>query len=108
MRATNNNPIGTVRMVQAGAVILRRTAVLGGMWAALGGAGAGGPREQPAAHLVAARRDDPEASLADLQRGRITYSRRCGSCHALREPGSVAPEAWGGMVEKMRKTEGVH
>jgi mono/diheme cytochrome c family protein len=45
--------------------------------------------------------------LAELQEGRRLYSARCGSCHALRDPLSLPPSAWGEQVNDMRSKRGV-
>ena len=52
--------------------------------------------------LAAARATEPELSLEDLQRGRATYLRRCGSCHALRSPSERSAEAWPVEVQRMQ------
>ena len=54
------------------------------------------------AQLAAARASDPELSLEDLQRGRDSYVKRCGSCHALRSPAERAPDAWPLEVRRMQ------
>lgn len=51
--------------------------------------------------LAAARATEPDLSLEDLQRGRATYIRRCGSCHALRSPTERSAEAWPFAVQRM-------
>jgi len=48
-----------------------------------------------------------ELGLQDLELGRALYSSRCGSCHALRDPASERPEAWGAEVHEMRAKKGV-
>jgi cytochrome c5 len=47
------------------------------------------------------------SKLSDLQDGRRLYLARCGTCHALPEPGSLAPDAWGAQVHDMRTEQGV-
>jgi mono/diheme cytochrome c family protein len=63
--------------------------------------------EPNTADLALARAEDPGVSLEDLQRGRVVYGRRCGSCHALRAPGVRAPEAWPGEVDRMQHEHAV-
>lgn len=50
----------------------------------------------------------PGTSLADLQRGRAVYVRRCSGCHSLYLPSAYAPEDWpalvGSMSERARLT----
>lgn len=58
--------------------------------------------EPTTAQLAAVRVSDPDLSLEDLQRGRETYIKRCGSCHALRSPAERAPDAWPLEVERMQ------
>jgi mono/diheme cytochrome c family protein len=52
--------------------------------------------------LAAARATEPNLSLEDLQRGRATYIRRCGGCHALRSPGERSAEQWPLEVQRMQ------
>jgi len=52
--------------------------------------------------LAAARATEPDLSLEDLQRGRATYMKRCGSCHALRSPSERPAEAWPLEVQRMQ------
>jgi mono/diheme cytochrome c family protein len=78
---------------------------MGLLWGSM--ACAGGLPEPTAADVLVARRDAPEVTLEDLQRGRAMYSRRCASCHALKEPSSLAPDDWAAAVEKMRAKQGV-
>ena len=52
--------------------------------------------------LAAARATEPDLSLEDLQRGRATYMKRCGSCHALRLPSERPAEAWPLEVQRMQ------
>jgi mono/diheme cytochrome c family protein len=48
------------------------------------------------------------ADLAQLQEGRRLYLARCGTCHALREPLSLEPDAWVAQVHDMRVNKGAH
>ncbi len=58
-----------------------------------------GPPRIPAATLLTA---DP-AQLAVLDRGRAVYLVRCGGCHALHEPRSIAPAQWPEEIADMRE-----
>jgi mono/diheme cytochrome c family protein len=58
--------------------------------------------EPTVAQVAAARANDPELSLADLQRGRAAYIARCGNCHVLRSPAERSPEAWPLEVQRMQ------
>ena len=60
-----------------------------------------------AADAARLRGKGAELGLQDLELGRALYSSRCGSCHALRDPASERPEAWGGEVHEMRAKKGV-
>ena len=51
---------------------------------------------------------DRTSTLIDLEQGRELYRSRCGSCHALRNPLSLGPDAWVGQVRDMRENKGVH
>jgi mono/diheme cytochrome c family protein len=74
-----------------------------GAWCVLASVGCVPVAPQPTtAQLVAARASEPELSLEDLQRGRDSYVKRCGSCHALRSPGERAPDAWPLEVQRMQ------
>jgi mono/diheme cytochrome c family protein len=63
--------------------------------------------EPTAADLALARADDPDVALADLERGRAVYGKRCGSCHALRSPAERPPEAWPVEVTRMQTAHAV-
>jgi cytochrome c5 len=43
----------------------------------------------------------PGTTLADLERGRAVYVRRCSSCHALVLPTAHPPAKWPGLVDGM-------
>jgi cytochrome c5 len=43
----------------------------------------------------------PGTTLADLQRGRTLYVRRCSGCHNLYLPRAYAPERWPRLVDRM-------
>ena len=47
------------------------------------------------------------ASLDELSQGRALYVTRCAGCHALKSPGSLAPQEWRGEVRAMRQERGV-
>lgn len=49
----------------------------------------------------------PDVTLSELEQGRSLYLNRCGSCHALKRPGELAPERWPGEVSEMREKNGV-
>lgn len=53
--------------------------------------------------LVAA----PGQSLAHLDAGRGLFARHCQSCHALPEPGELAPAAWPRKVAIMARKSGL-
>ena len=64
--------------------------------------------EPTSAHVALAQRSEPSASLEDLQRGRTLYLRRCGTCHALRDPSAYNADEWRAQVERMEKVHKVH
>jgi mono/diheme cytochrome c family protein len=64
--------------------------------------------EPTSAHVALAQRSEPGASLEDLQRGRTLYLRRCGTCHALRDPSAYDADEWRAQVERMEKVHKVH
>jgi mono/diheme cytochrome c family protein len=43
----------------------------------------------------------PGTTLADLERGRSLYVRRCSGCHTLLLPGAHPPEEWPRLVDDM-------
>jgi cytochrome c5 len=43
----------------------------------------------------------PGTTLADLERGRAVYVKRCSSCHALVLPAAHSPSRWPGLVDGM-------
>jgi mono/diheme cytochrome c family protein len=43
----------------------------------------------------------PETAVADLQRGRSLYVRRCSGCHNLVLPRAFPAERWPGLVDGM-------
>src|SRR6478609_366829 len=49
----------------------------------------------------------PDLTVNELSQGRSLYLGRCGSCHALRRPGELAPERWPAEVSEMRTKNGV-
>lgn len=48
-----------------------------------------------------------DVTLSELSHGRTLYVSRCGSCHALRRPGELAPEQWQTELDEMRTKNGV-
>lgn len=58
-------------------------------------------------HLNVARQSEPNVSLADLDRGRSLYVQKCGTCHALRDPGSLPPGQWRHEIDEMESKQGV-
>jgi mono/diheme cytochrome c family protein len=64
--------------------------------------------EPTSAHVALAQRTEPSASLEDLQRGRTLYLRRCGTCHALRDPNAYDGDEWRAQIERMEKVHSVH
>jgi len=69
------------------------------------GAGLPHPSSQ---HLSVAQKSEPQVSLGDLDRGRSLYVAKCGSCHALRDPKSLAPPQWQHEIDEMESKQGVH
>jgi mono/diheme cytochrome c family protein len=63
--------------------------------------------EPTAAHVAAAQKTAPEATLSDLTRGRSRYQAKCGSCHALRDPTQAPAAGWQHEIEEMRSRQGV-
>jgi hypothetical protein len=63
--------------------------------------------EPNSADLALARAGDPSVALEDLQRGRATYARRCGNCHALRAPSDRSPSDWAAEVTRMQRVHSV-
>ncbi|HWP04364.1 MAG TPA: hypothetical protein VNN72_01420 [Polyangiaceae bacterium] len=51
---------------------------------------------------------DPSARLEDLERGRTLYMGKCGSCHLLHPPSTIAPDQWPGKVMRMQTEGRVH
>lgn len=49
----------------------------------------------------------PGVTLNELSHGRTLYVSRCGSCHALRRPGELAPQQWQAELDEMRTKNGV-
>ena len=63
--------------------------------------------EPEAAHVRALRARGEQVELGELERGRSLYVLRCSSCHALKEPHQLAPDAWVTAIRKMETEEGV-
>jgi len=69
----------------------------------------GSPFPHPSSADVASlKATDPSAHLEDLERGRTLYMGKCGSCHMLHPPATIAPEAWRGKVMRMQTEGHVH
>jgi mono/diheme cytochrome c family protein len=45
-------------------------------------------------------------SLERLNTGRELYAEKCSSCHALKAPGALPPDAWASEVADMRAKKG--
>lgn len=60
------------------------------------------------ADVATLRPSDPAVRLEDLERGRTLYMGKCGSCHLLHAPATIAPEEWPGKVTGMRSEGRVH
>jgi mono/diheme cytochrome c family protein len=60
------------------------------------------------ADVATLRPSDPSARLEDLERGRTLYMGKCGSCHLLHPPSTIAPDEWPGKVMKMQNEGRVH
>jgi hypothetical protein len=92
--------------MKAGSRGTLRTRVAFGLGLTLVACGAGLPHPTDQ-HLTIARQSEANVTLADLERGRSLYVQKCGNCHALRAPQSLAPEQWRPEIEKMRTQQGV-
>lgn len=55
------------------------------------------------ADLAVAQKQRAGVTLQDLEQGRSLYLSRCGSCHQVIDPKSVAPSKWPHEVEEMRE-----
>jgi mono/diheme cytochrome c family protein len=86
---------------------VKRAARVGLAVAALVAGCAGGLPEPTPAHVAAAQASAPDATLADLSRGRSRYQAKCGSCHALRDPTQAPAEGWQHEIDEMRTRQGV-
>jgi mono/diheme cytochrome c family protein len=78
-------------------ISLRRLALALALWQ---GACASGRAQAP---LVAA----PGQSIEHLEAGRGLFAGHCQSCHALPDPGEVAPAAWPPKVAIMARKSGL-
>jgi mono/diheme cytochrome c family protein len=56
-----------------------------------------------AADVAVAQKQRVGATLDDLEQGRSLYLSRCGGCHQVVDPKSVAPSKWRHEVEEMRE-----
>jgi hypothetical protein len=71
--------------------------------------GCASPFPHPSSADVATLRPtDPNARLEDLERGRTLYMGKCGSCHLLHPPSTIAPDEWPGKVGRMQSEGRVH
>jgi mono/diheme cytochrome c family protein len=59
------------------------------------------------AHVAALFQRGERVELGELRRGRALYVVRCSSCHALKEPRRLSPDAWVTAMRKMEADEGV-
>ncbi|HET7541030.1 MAG TPA: cytochrome c [Polyangiaceae bacterium] len=64
-------------------------------------------REPTTADAERLRASYGDVSLGELSKGRDRYVARCAGCHALKDPGHVAPERWRAEVRQMREKFGV-
>jgi len=80
-----------------------RARLRGGLWAllALGAVGCAGAPPPPL--LVAG----PGQSLEQLSAGRSLFTNHCQGCHALPEPGQLAPGSWPAEVAGMGRKSGL-
>jgi len=60
-------------------------------------------RQPTAADVQAVAVRWPDTGLADLERGRKTFVRRCSSCHTLILPSAHPTEEWPRLVARMAK-----
>jgi cytochrome c5 len=56
-----------------------------------------------AADVAAAQKQRAGVTLQDLEQGRSLYLSRCGACHALVDPKSVAASKWPHEVAEMKQ-----
>jgi hypothetical protein len=54
-------------------------------------------------HVAAAQKQRAGITLQDLEQGRKLYLSRCGGCHQLIEPNSVAASKWPDEVAEMQE-----
>jgi hypothetical protein len=74
-------------------------------------AGCAGTSKVPvptAKHVELAGRNGQVTTLQTLKVGRSLYIGRCGACHALKEPGLLAPSEWPEMVGRMAENAKVN
>jgi mono/diheme cytochrome c family protein len=55
------------------------------------------------ADVAVAQKQRTGVTLADLEQGRSLYLSRCGSCHQVVDPKSVAPSEWPHEVAEMQE-----
>lgn len=67
---------------------------------------AGALPEPQAADATWATARWPDMSIERLRAGRELYAQKCSSCHALKAPDAVAPDAWASEVADMRAKRG--
>lgn len=73
----------------------------------LAAACAAGVPEPTAVDEERARSRWPDATLAELARGRSLYVEKCAGCHALKSPHELSAEQWSHEVDEMRQSQGV-
>lgn len=56
-----------------------------------------------AADVAIAQKQRAGATLEDLEHGRSLYLSRCGACHQLIDPKSLAPSKWPHEVQEMQQ-----
>lgn len=77
--------------------------IVGSLGAALCGC-AGTPYPHPVqADVAVAQKQRAGVTFEDLEQGRSLYLSRCGACHQVVDPKSVAPSKWPHEVEEMRE-----
>lgn len=61
----------------------------------------------PSLYVPSARDVTPEATLAELERGRHLYARRCSSCHNLYHPDRFTDADWRRSIDSMQTRAGI-
>lgn len=60
-------------------------------------------RHATSADVAVAQKHRAGVTLDDLEQGRSLYLSRCGACHQLIDPKSVAPSKWPHEVQEMQQ-----